>query len=280
MKTLLCPACQSINSPLAPRCAACGAALGDDDTAPMSLQHVGHGAAGPGEPVSALWLDDIDRPPLAARPRPGRAPVMPGVTVREIHLPAALDAARMAGLAELPVPAPAPVAAGADARPVEPAARAAHKIARRAAVRRARLVTTPRPALTDVLVYDSDDSARHLLCSLLLGFGFGVRSAQSVVEAAALAATQGFVAAFVDIGAGGVNDAVLELSGRLRGASRDASVAPPLLVLVAAQLRPLDRVRADLAGCSTILPKPVSRSSVARVLDVAGIALPSDARHA
>lgn len=279
MKTMRCPACQSLNSPLAPRCAACGAALGDDDTAPMSLQHVGHGAASPGEPVSALWLDDIDRPPLSARPRPGRAPVMPGVTVREIHLPAGLDAAHMAGLVDLP--APAPTVADAGLLPADPAARAANKIARRAAVRRARVAATPRPALTDVLVYDSDDSARHLLCSLLLGFGFGVRSAPSVDEAAALAATQGFVAAFVDIGAAGVNDAVLDLLEKLRSASGDASGAPPpLRVLVAAQLRPLDRVRADLAGCSAVLSKPLSRSSVARVLDVAGIALPSDARHA
>jgi len=278
MNTLQCPACRGLNSQLARRCTACGADLRGDDTAPMSLQQAGMGAASRGEPVSALWLDDIERPPLAARPRPGREPVLPGVTVREIHLPAARDAAHMADLADLPVPAPA--VARADLPSLDPAARAAQKIARRAAVRRSRLVAAPSSAVAEVLALDSDDTARHQLCSLLLAFGFGVRSAASVAEAAALAATRVFVAAFFDLPMGAVDDATLELFGKLRSGGRGEASQPPLLVLVATQLRPMDRVRAELAGCTTVLPKPVSRGSIARVLDVAGIALPCDARHA
>ena len=41
----------------------------------------------------------------------------------------------------------------------------------------------------------------------------------------------------------------------------------------------MDRVRAELAGCEEIIAKPVTRGSVAAVLDSRGIALPADRRQ-
>lgn len=277
MTANLCPACRGINLPSARNCGACGTALGDCDTVPMPLYGAGKGAADADTAASALWLDDLGRPPGLGGAAPQREPRLPALALREVQLAPPLGAShRTAPASSLPPPpaaSPAPAATATD-----PAARAAHKIARRAAVRRSRLGATPAPALTDVLVLDSDETARHQLCSLLLGFGFGVRSAASVAEASVLAEAQEFVAAFVDMPMDAVDDAALALFWQLRGGS-GADAPAPLLVLVAARLRPLDRVRAELAGCNTILPKPVSRSSIARALDVAGIALPSDARH-
>lgn len=278
MTANLCPACRGINLPSARNCGACGTALGDCDTVPMPLYGAGKGAADADTAASALWLDDLGRPPGLGGAAPQREPRLPALALREVQLAPPLGAShRTAPASSLPPPpaaSPAPAATATD-----PAARAAHKIARRAAVRRSRLGATPAPALTDVLVLDSDETARHQLCSLLLAFGFGVRSAASVAEAAALAADRVFVAAFFDLPMDTVDDTVLELFGTLRSGGLGAGSQLPLLVLVATQLRPLDRVRAELAGCNTVLPKPVSRGSIARALDVAGIALPSDARH-
>jgi hypothetical protein len=51
-----------------------------------------------------------------------------------------------------------------------------------------------------------------------------------------------------------------------------------LLVLASAALQPMDRVRAELAGCDETIVKPVTRGSVAGALDKRGIALPVDPR--
>jgi hypothetical protein len=51
-------------------------------------------------------------------------------------------------------------------------------------------------------------------------------------------------------------------------------------VLVSTQLRPVERVRAKLAGCDGMLVKPVTRGDVARTLEACGLSLPADARRA
>lgn len=167
----------------------------------------------------------------------------------------------------------------------EAAARAVRKAAKRAEVRRLRRRDTSAaggaaPSTPEVLVLDADDQAREALCSLLRGFGFTVHATADMAEAAVLATTRALAAIFVDLAlrSDEVGDGVdlckfiLE-AGWLHGDGASA------LVLVAAQLRPTDRVRAQLAGCAAALLKPISRGAVAGVLDDRGIALPCDARR-
>jgi CheY-like chemotaxis protein len=160
------------------------------------------------------------------------------------------------------------------------AARAALKVARRGAVRRDRLQSTAAAsaAAPDVLVLDADDTACHQMCSLLRGFGFGVRSTANVAEAFALATAQPFVAVFADVALDGSGGGI-GLFQHVRGTAQRHGAGSTLLVLAAARLSHIDRVRAELAGCDEAITKPVSRGSVARVLDSHGVALPSDARR-
>jgi CheY-like chemotaxis protein len=165
------------------------------------------------------------------------------------------------------------------------AARSARKAANKAKVRRARLRSASAAgsgsaAVPDVLVLDADDSSRAQLSGLLRAFGFGVRSAVDAAEAASLAASWPFVAAFVDIalttadGGDGI-----DLCKQIHEVSAHRDGGAPVLVLLVAQLRSVDRVRAKLAGCDETILKPVTRGSVARLLDARGVALPSDARR-
>ncbi len=98
--------------------------------------------------------------------------------------------------------------------------------------------------------------------------------ADDPARARALSLARPFAVVFVDVPLDGSDGgAGIELVKHFQGQ------AEALLVLVSAALRPLDQVRAELAGCDATLGKPVSRGSVARVLDSHGIALPADARR-
>lgn len=277
MRDRLCPACRHPGLPTARRCLACGADLDNVDTVPLPLDAQGQQA-----PVGALWLDDLGgavQSPTRAGGAPDRSDATaatargnrPPPRAGRVPTPAFVTGAPAASTAPPPAASPAPPAA------TSPATTGAEKDARRATVRRERLASAPPARVRDVLVVDSDDTARHQLCSLLLTFGFGLRSAASVAEAAAWVTAQPFVAAFIGMPAVAEEGEALELFERLRGAH--PAEPAPLLVLVAAQWRPMDRVRAELVGCRATLRKPVSRSSVARVLDSQGVALPCDARR-
>jgi CheY-like chemotaxis protein len=52
------------------------------------------------------------------------------------------------------------------------------------------------------------------------------------------------------------------------------------LIVVTGSPRPVERVRAELAGCDAFLLKPVSRGAVAQALEACGVALPIDSRRA
>ena len=285
----LCPACRRVNADALPRCQSCGLNLdlAELDTQPQPL----HGRAADAT-AGALWLDELGGGLPAAAPR---APPL-SITLRDLKLPPAPVAARqatappLAGLvaADPEVPQPerdAWVRMSDDAPLGEGAARAAKKIARRAAVRHARLSAhsvTPGSAAEPpkMLVLDADVAARSLLCELLRGFGFEVYPVPDTARACALVGTRPFAAVFADVALDAADDgAGIELCRKVRqdGVSRGGDGA--LLVLVASRLSPVDRVRADLAGCAEAILKPVTRSSVARVLDTHGIALPADARH-
>ena len=293
-----CPACRCLNAPQAERCEACGAELGAWDTLPPPVVTFTKIEAG-----GALWLDDV-RPPVAAQ-GPVDDPIDASIslTLREIEsapVPAAVseppaDQLSIAGADMLPasgVDAPAsgaPASATAldstlDTPPPadDTALRAERKAAKRAQVRRARLrgaaaANEPSPEPPEVLVLAVDDASREHLCALLRAFGFGVHA---VATQALQTASRPIVAVFVDIAIdlSGGGDGI-DMCQQIRDADRRRSSQAPLLVLVAGRLRTVDQVRANLAGCDDILVKPVTRGSVASVLDARGITLPSDARQ-
>jgi hypothetical protein len=177
----------------------------------------------------------------------------------------------------------------AEARPVpwlgDPEAeRAEQKVTRRAQVRRERVRDTEpgaldapqAPAVPAVLVFCVAGVANSPLGTLLAAFGFRVITAQ---EPPVLAPPWPFAAIFVDTTAGALPGDAIDLCNQVRESSRLPGERKPVLMLVAAQLSPTDRVRAGLAGCNEVIVGEVSRGSVARALEARGIALPADARR-
>lgn len=305
----LCHACRRVNAADAKRCVHCGACLDEADTLPMPL-----GGLEP-RPAGALWLDELLDPqrqaPASAEPKtPGLA-----ITLRQVEAaspisrawPAAAPRPAVAVLVmsdpeprphlappppSPPLPPPLPpspqLPMRAEAPPVTPpallkAVRAKRKAERRAAVRRSRKRGTSDagdPAVSEVLVFDAHDGERDRLCTLLRSFGFGVHAVDSAAKAAALATSRSFVAAFVDIALDAADGgAGIKLCKQVRAAGPQRAGVETLLVLVSAALQPMDRVRAELAGCEETILKPVTRGSVAGVLDARGIALPIDPRQ-
>jgi CheY-like chemotaxis protein len=246
-----CPVCQGVNAEDAQRCGSCGTDLGEWDTQPSPLQSLD-----PIDSPGALWLDDLGEPALSPHAAEEPRATPPTVLRSEGGSPSVPDVV----------------------------SRSAQKAAKRAEVRRRlRHSSAADRAVskeTGVLVLDPDTSARGRLCDVLGAFGFGVHAVGDAAEAFALVASGTFVAAFIDIGLvttdGGDG---IDLCKQLRSASRPHGPATIVLVLTATRLQPLDRVRADLAGCDEVILKPATRGIVAGLLDARGIALPSDARR-
>ena len=287
MLTNHCPACWRANADDATSCSVCGAHLGAVDTVRLPLRSsVGPASGG------ALWLDDLvgpavepspdadpDAPPLeltlrdidaSAPPAPPVRPVLPN----ESRLPAS-------ALVQSDGAPPWPVIDVAAPSTPHQTADAAQRAERRAAVRRGRRVGASASSdlansAAAVLVVGPTDTADDPLCSLLQGFGFTVHATADSAEALAHAASPTVLASFVRAE---LPDGI-DLCGKLRQASAQGGERAVLLVLVAARLRPMDRVRAELAGCDAAIAAPLTRGSVARLLDARGIRLPSDPRRA
>lgn len=251
----------------------------------------------------AIWLDDLALPQAqdsaahAADTVPGTLPEL-AITLLEVEAGAPVSA--QWSLASPPphaaalmwpdhepprVPAPAPAIARVASLSAQPhTVQARRKAERRAAVRKSRLrsKTTADAASTasEVLVFDTHTVERERLRKLLRDFGFRVYAVGSADEAAALAASHSFVAAFVDI-ALELNDGRdgLDLCQRVRTAGASRGGVEALLIVTATRLKPTDRVRAELAGCDELILKPVTRGSVAGVLDSRGVVLPTDQRQ-
>jgi CheY-like chemotaxis protein len=266
-----CPACQHLNAPQVQRCGACGVDLGAWDALPRLVPTLPMA-----DSVGALWLRDLRQPEAEQRPVEVPDEMSLSLTLRDITLAPEPSTPVEATAAEVPVPR-------VSAAPADDAAlRAERKAAKRAEVRRARLrdaasANGPASVTPEVLVLTTDDASREHLCALLRAFGFGV---PAMAKQPTPPEARPIVAVFVDIDveiAGGGDG--IDLCQQIRDADRRRADPAPLLVLVAGRLRPVDQVRATLAGCDEILLKPVTRGSVASVLDGRGIALPSDARH-
>jgi len=131
-----------------------------------------------------------------------------------------------------------------------------------------------------VLVLDADADASAHLAELLDLFGFRVHAVRSVAHAADVLARRPLVAAFLDIaldGADGGNGVALLKT--IQDLPQLVGHPSPVVLIVAAQLDPADRVRAALAGIPVPLIKPVSRGDVARALEACDVILPADARR-
>jgi hypothetical protein len=157
--------------------------------------------------------------------------------------------------------------------------REAQRAARRAQVRRDRHrdAAADAPKAPEMLVLSADESSCAELCAQLRAFGFDV---QVTALAPDMPAPWPFAAVFVTMQIHSAEGGdTFDLCNQVREASRLPGQKKPLLVLATPQLSSTDRVRAGLAGCHEILIGPVSRGSVAQLLDARGIALPSDARR-
>lgn len=254
--THYCPHCQSANPTGQAHCGSCGARL-------SSAEEVA------GRPRGAIWID----PPPPVR---DTVPVPLVVTLRNID-PLTAPPARA------PAPKPPELVGHPDDRPItspNATSRAARRASVRRAMRRAQQAAGDSPA--DVLVYDPDDEARECIGVWLSAFGFTLHSVRDVGEAWAIVSTRRLAAVFVDIvfddsdGGAGV-----ELCKRVKAMSRQRSdVRATLLVLVSRRLAPVEQVSAQLAGFDECLAKPVTRGTVAGVLDTHGVAMPLDSRRA
>ena len=186
-----------------------------------------------------------------------------------------------------PAPAPAPAAAAPTVQPAQtnPVDRAERKAAVRAAVRRAQLSNAaPLPVAAtmaaDVLVLDRDEAARDELCALLAKFGFTPYPADRTAQAAMLLDKRLFAAAFLEIAFDGSdNGAGVELCQRVKQSTSRLTGRSPAVFVLAVRPRPVDRVRASLAGCDAFVTKPPTRGAVARALEACGLPLPTDPRR-
>ena len=169
--------------------------------------------------------------------------------------------------------------------PLPPVARS--KEAHRAEVRRRRHQASnaaAQPTSTappDVLVLDSDDQTREQLCALLEKFGFRAHPVQSTVQAAQMLNAKHFVAAFFELTFDGVEQAAsIELCRQVTAKGAHATGRVSALIVMASVAKPVERVRATLAGSDAFLTKPLTRGSVAQALEGCGVALPADSRRA
>lgn len=174
---------------------------------------------------------------------------------------------------------------GAAPGSTSPVAKAATKAQRRAQVRRTLQASKGQPvpgaAPSDALVLEGDDSAREQLCALLEVFGFRTHPVQSTMQAVRMLAAKRYAVAFLNIiFDGSAAPAAHDLCSRVKAPPTHASDTVCALIVVTGSARPVERVRAELAGCDAFLLKPVSRGAVAQALEACGVALPIDSRQA
>lgn len=252
-------------------------------------------------PLPTLTLRTVDHLP-PSDPDPTTADTLPPGLIPSDPEPApryvAAERASAAKTAPKTAPPPPPAAAsrtprtgrGASAAATSavadtPAARAATKAKRRAQVRRSVLADNPAPAVplalpTDVLVLDADEPSREQLCALLEAFGFRAHPVQSAIQAVRMLDAKRFAAAFLNVVFdGSVAPTSHDLCARVKAPPPHPSDPACALIVVTASSKPVERVRAALAGSDAFLQKPVNRGKVAQVLEACGVAMPADLRR-
>ena len=244
------------------------------------------------DPALTLTLLDLGEP-SAISPDQAAAAARPEL-VRSDPDPVATPASlRPAPAWVTGVPPTLPLSSAVPAT-TQPAKTLPSKADRRAAVRRARLAQdAPASAAAagprEVLVFDGSAATRAELCALLTGFGFIVQPARTHAEAFAMLASHDFAAVILDIVLDGYNEGIaFELCLRAKSApaagspahSAPGSVQPGALIVVGTATRPVERVRASMAGADQFLARPASRGTLAKALDACGVALPADPRRA
>lgn len=280
-----CPSCTQINPTEATVCLACGAGLSpasqtrdlvidlsrletDEDTVPAvhldapELQRWADsgpdGLESAHAPLDGLTLRSLDDLPVLDDVAPVADTLPPGVVLRSDG--------------EL-----------AEPTRVKPSVT---KAARRAAVRRSRLSSRPSavpgkaavPA--DVLVLQRDDEVCEQLCGLLEAFGFRAHPVRTSEQAVRMLDAKHFAAAFLDVVFYGPEQrANVDLCQRVKSNVPHSGGRACALIVVLGSARPVERVRATLAGGDAFLVKPLTRGSVAQALEACNVALPADSRR-
>lgn len=267
-----CPACETINVRSRLRCHHCATVL-DPDMAPQWLPPDDGGSASgvvpvldtPEDTVPAGWILSLRDASLAPQ-APEPATPLPEVDLSPL-LTSDPDPPAMASVFAVPAAVP------------DPAALAARKARRRAAVRLAQrrkpAALADPPAACDVLVLEADPRTRADLCQTLELFGFRPHVAVSAAEAEGLSLRQPHVAAFLGLGSDYEPADTEALCRRLHDARRGRPVA---LIAIGERRLHTDRIRMQLAGADLVLFRPVARGDIARALADCGLRLPRDPR--
>ena len=297
-----CPSCQHLNAAGAKTCAACGLLLlagsfGEDrfddegsDSLRIDLDTdtvPGVHADGPALPA---WFDTPTKPDpapgSAAEPSPldlflrdlNDFPVLHPPDAPEQRLPPGWVRSDPGGFTPQQPHATSGPAAESD-RPI------LTKEMRRAEVRRKRLASMQPAAFIpglppDVLVLERNDAVLEALCGLLEGFGFRAHPAHNVEQATQLLVAKRFVAAFLDVAFDGPDQRVgAELCARVKATNGHDHGPASALIVLSTGARPVEKVRATLAGADAFLVKPVGRGDVARAFEACNLPLPIDSRR-
>jgi len=240
----------------------------------------------PDTPLPPLTLREFETPPTPIDDDAAPAKRLPPVVVlSDPQAPGPyLPPEQRQPAAPAVLPPRRSAAPNAAPKSLSPVAKAATKALRRAQVRRSLQANKLQPeaaaAPPDVLVLEGDDAAREQLCALLEAFGFRTHPVQSTMQAVRMLAAKRYAVAFLNIiFDGSAAPAAHDLCGRVKATPTHASDAVCSLIIVTGSARPLERVRAELAGCDAFLQKPVSRGAVAQALEACGLALPIDSRR-
>jgi len=186
---------------------------------------------------------------------------------------AALQAVLGPGAAALEAPASpapalastAPTAAPAAVPPAVPPA----------APSKARRARSPQPAATPVrhaLLVDDSAIAALFLQKCLQAFGLHITTAAHSSRATLLMSQQRFDFIFLDVELG--DDSPMDgltLCQQIRRRPVPAGEEPPVVVMVTAHRRELDRVRGTLAGCDAYLAKPVKQAELDQLMRRHGV---------
>lgn len=134
---------------------------------------------------------------------------------------------------------------------------------------------SPQPAATPLrhaLLVDDSAIAALFLQKCLQAFGLHITTAAHSTRATLLMSQQRFDFIFLDVELG--EDSAMDgltLCQQIRRRPVPAGEQPPVVVMVTAHRRELDRVRGTLAGCDAYLSKPVKQAELDQLMRRHGV---------